>query len=539
MHWMDGTWMFERQSPAEWRAALVQLSSVGGSIVLQFAPSLVRCDQDTLETRCRRPGVPTDFLPTNNRLGDRAVAQRSFYEGEDLFDGFPADTHSLTSIADINPGSGGDPQRIWRLVTEHDRGVDVVYGFGRRSVQQARQDWLLQAAAEVGVEVLLGMPALPSHPSQLEIWRIDTELLGLWRVVSHWWLSALRDRFGRHPAVLGFYQSFETDLHPLSPAWDGYRAARELIDTVYHPSARLAISPYAVCVNRPERPGHTAALIGEAVEACAHAGVDILIPQDGRGSGVNALFWNYERDYRIGDTDEALVNYADVSSTDTFGGRFSLSTGELYAAVREAVDRLYIAGARMTLWANVEGFEMDVEAGDHGDDPSRSPISPTMRATTRDRVDRAAMFAAAHCSRMISFMWDPFFTAPRGAMGASPSLFATVTAQPDRPLICGAYFFDSAGTLGIIIRGYNLALAGVRIVLTWYDHSGAVQTRNHLVGSNGWVDPMFGRRDARRPPRFQEIFVPFDRTSILPSWWIHLRPEARDGPGPIYSMTYS
>jgi hypothetical protein len=540
MYWLDGTWMFDRESLAEWRTAFAQLSGIGGSIVLQFGHALVGVTPTELAQRCNRPGIPSGFLPAGGRLDGRAVARLAFYGGEELFEDFPTDRHALARIADIAAGPGGDPQRVWRLVSDDESGsVNVTYGFGRLSKRSQREDWMLEAATDAGMQLLLGMPMLPALPEP-DSWRVDDGLLPSWRLVTRWWLSNCRQRWDRHPAVLGFYQSFEADLDPKSPTWDGYRAVRDLIDNVYHPSARLAISPYAICRNRPEGPGHTAESIEKAVEVCARSGVDIIIPQDGRGAGLNALFWEYERAASIGDVDPALANYQAVAPGDTFSERFSLSTGEMYPAVRRAVDRLIANGYRMTLWANVEAFEIDVEDPSHASDPSLSPIATTNRATTRDRLDRAAMFAAGHCSRIVSFMWDPFFVSPRGAMGVFPSMLAEIGASPDRPLICGAFLFDSAGTPGLVARGYNLARTQVSVALTWYDRSRGLQSRTHIVGSAGWVDADFGQRDARRPPRLQELFIPFDRTSIAASSWVHLRPESSDGgAGPIYSMRYT
>lgn len=539
MHWIDGTWIYDRESLADWRRVLDQLTTLGGSIMLQFGSAFHDCDENKLRGKCNRPGLPAGFLPVNGTLAGYRVVHQGFWEGEDLFDGPLPNAHPLSGIVTISPANG-EPQQCWRLVADHaSGGIDVVYGFGRRSLQQRRLDWLLEAAAERGIGVLLGMPMLPGEPEPGGP-QIHNGLLPIWGLVTQWWLSNVRNRFSNHPVIVGFYQSFETDLRPGYPAWDAYRQVRDLMDTVYHPSARLAISPYVDCVQRHNVERLTAEIIAEAVEQCARSGVDILIPQDGRGSGLNALFWDYERGSRVVDHDPALGNYVTIQPHDTNGTRFSLSTGEMYEAVRRAVDRANANGVKMALWANVEAFEMD--SGDPGfdEDRSRMPWARNMRATTRERLDRAAMFAAGHCSRMISFMWDPYFTTPRGAQGSNIlSMFDSITADPDRPLISEAHFFDTSGTQGIITRGYNLVQPGVRIGLTWYENSIGMQSRTHTVGTTGWVDPSFGRRDARRPARLQEIFIPFDRTVLIPSWWIHLQASnPQTGPTPVYSMRY-
>jgi peptidoglycan hydrolase-like protein with peptidoglycan-binding domain len=124
--------------------------------------------------------------------------------------------------------------------------------------------------------------------------------------------------------------------------------------------------------------------------------------------------------------------------------------------------------------------------------------------------------------------------------GQRTSLADDIEADPTRPLIVDAFWFDTHEGTGVIVRGFGIAATTVTLDLTWYDSAGVVRAKSHRIGSAGWSDPSFGQHDIRRPPRLQEVWIPFDRSDLLAQFWLHLRARASTGAlSPIYSDYYN
>src|SRR5262245_41998088 len=119
----------------------------------------------------------------------------------------------------------------------------------------------------------------------------------------------------------------------------------------------------------------------------ARLGVDVIAPQDGRGTGKAALYWPYEAGSKVTAVDPNLATYGNVGDT-TFGERFNASTRELFAAVGAARDELKAEeGIQVALWANVEAFEL------FGDD--NCGLGAPIDRTDKWRIDRALTFDTA------------------------------------------------------------------------------------------------------------------------------------------------
>ena len=97
------------------------------------------------------------------------------------------------------------------------------------------------------------------------------------------------------------------------------------------------------------------------IAALAATDIDIVAPQEGRGTGKCACFSQDEADLRIADVDPNLARYPNVRRGNvTFREQFWASTSELFAAARATVDKANAnrsPSRPLYLWFNLEAFE--------------------------------------------------------------------------------------------------------------------------------------------------------------------------------------
>jgi hypothetical protein len=117
-------------------------------------------------------------------------------------------------------------------------------------------------------------------------------------------------------------------------------------------------------------------------------------------------------------------------------------------------------------------------------------------------------------SKVISFQWDPLYTA-----GGSGSLAERIRADHDRPVVSHGFRWTSDGRPGIVLNGYHLNAAVVR--LTWWDSGWQLRTSTISVADAGWFDPAAGRNNPRLPDPMQAIWLPFDWTDVAPRFYVH------------------
>jgi hypothetical protein len=102
---------------------------------------------------------------------------------------------------------------------------------------------------------------------------------------------------------------------------------------------KLAISPYWM-TNKKEAPTGTLASSLGGLGALAATNIDIVAPQEGRGTGKVGCYWPHERDLNISDVDPNFGRYPNVEPNGTFGAQFWASTFELFNGGRAVVDRV-------------------------------------------------------------------------------------------------------------------------------------------------------------------------------------------------------
>jgi hypothetical protein len=238
--------------------------------------------------------------------------------------------------------------------------------------------------------------------------------------------------------------------------------------------------------------------------------MDIIAPQDGRGTGKGALFWPYEKDKLVSSVDPELSKYSNVGTTASFAQAYNASTRELYLASQQSIDAANANGAHTVLWANFEAFEPTA---------SEACSYASNGRTTKPRLDRAIMMGAGAVRHIVSYMYDPLFTCT--TPNHPKALIDEILDDSSRPIVDTAFRFTSNGKDGFIVRGFHIAELNPKLSLTYYDSSWAAHT---VVLTPDWTNPIWGQTNSG-PAHTQELFLPFSFDDLAPNFWVHVRAQ--------------
>ncbi len=484
---VSGYWLYSRHDAESWRRALTRVRRVGADTVIQFGPRLRRTTLDAVRKHPAWAGRRELFALQAAGLNPKRLRRVFVFQSwEDYGDALV-----------VRPGVDVRVERgdrvMWRLAfpaaNPSDRTVDLtraaaydlVFVAGRRKDSVAM---LLAEADQLGMRVFVGMPAAPRHPKYpWDPWgaAMPTFLEFADRV-----LESYARRFGALHSFAGVYQSLETPITGLRGVFACYRAQHARVRRIL-PDRKILVSPYWDARKR-RRTGAPPERAKKGVQAIARCDVDIIAPQDSRGTGKVGLFWPHEADQPA---DKRLQPVPGVKGL-TYGQAYYGSTRDYFRAVREGLDELAAKeGIRVELWANLEAFEpgKGVPCGSFR----------TTQRTTKERLDQAVMFAGPYPSKLISYMWDSYYTC---RAGREKPLGEEIEADWRRPIIVDAFRSRRRGRLGLTVLGYNLAHAALEI------SAGAGAVVSVRVAEED-ADLSFGSERARYPARLQQVWAPY------------------------------
>jgi len=485
---IHATWMYNRGNACEWQRTLEQFHRIGGKAVIQFGQALVKLDRSNNDLyEVTNEGQRKPVLGTCKDNGTSCIEQtlQDFHQAgipsKRIGNWLSVNSDEQYSDAILCPGSasldkkitvksGGETIVYWRIVLPHRKNqkacdytvgkLDVLFVKTRPGkLHEAKT--LLQVADALEMDVYFGAPAFP--PLQGREWMVDKNLEYAtldWsrRVFTHY-----ARQYSQHPSFKGIYQTFEVALQP---GWEGnehkvYQQQSHLFHKT-NPGKKYIISPYFM-VNKGME-GYDLAGTVTGFKLLARAGIDIIIPQDGRGTGKGALYWPWQKNIPIRTVDPQLANYRNVKTSATFASQYYASSLELFRALKRARQELKKReGITVELWANVEAFDEDQKDASYTG-CGYSDLSQTRKA----RVDRAITFSAGLTSKVAAFMYDPLFTC-KDRYGIS--LLDEINADYDRPVITAASFGNRQGT-NLTLKGHYLTNPGVTFKITWKDKLG-------------------------------------------------------------------
>ncbi len=289
--------------------------------------------------------------------------------------------------------------------------------------------------------------------------------------------------------LAGFYLSTEM---PLSTAaifgsvLTVYRIQNQAIRAIM-PGRSAVVSPYidarSAAAGRATPAEAQGAVRNIALTA---AGVRLSIAvQDGMGTGKGGAFFGNEANARVDQPAAAVVG------AGSWGSRYLAPNRDYFVAAAHGV-----AGTGATLWANMEGMAPATGANACDANPRGQ--------TTKARLDRQLQQMANAPKKIISFMWDTYYT----CVGNGVSLVQRILAGKATPLITDSIFDPASGA--ITVTGYNLS--GANVELKWIAASGQVQVKT--VPASYFI-PAYGRQKALNPA-LQAFTANVGRTTLAP-----------------------
>jgi hypothetical protein len=501
---IHATWMFNRGDGCEWQKTLEQFHSIGGKVVMQFGQHLEKLhlanNQLYLEgtntnilngCQDKKTSCVDQTLDDFNRVGidTGRIVNWLTYTTDDLYtDAILCTGSSLDKKITVQKNN--KQLVFWRIVLPHNKNQKPCdYSTGHFDVMFVKNNpnkfneahSLLSSADALNMDVYLGAPAF--FPSEGQAWLVDKDM--------HWatmdWSRRVfldyAEQYKQHPSFKGIYQTFEVALQP---GWDGdehivYQQQVQLFRKS-NPDKKYIISPYFM--TNKDMYGYDISGTVEGYKLLARTGIDIIIPQDGRGTGKGAHYWEWQKNLPIKQVDSQLANFENVKTATTFDKQYHASSNELFSALKVANDDLKTQeGISVDIWANVEAFEEDKrDASFIGCNDS------ALSQTKKSRLDSAITFASSATSSIASFMYDPLFIC-KDRYGVS--LLDQIKSDFDRPLI--THVIQKSNQLGeLLLKGHYLSKPGLRFNIKWEDQYGNNQMKTITLNkknvlSNGSV----------------------------------------------------
>ncbi|MGG6345161.1 DUF4434 domain-containing protein [Stenotrophomonas indicatrix] len=502
-----GTWMYQR-SACSWQTTLQDFHRTGGTTVLNFAPHLKRhADPATVAVGCRTSTGASCVQQALQEIGSTRIRGWLSYDFNEHYG--PAIACPSGLDRRIEAVVDGTPRVFWRIVLPHDGQAPCDYSSGTFDVLFVQYDSnaiesttaMLTVADHLDMEVYLGAPAFPIVTGQE--WMIDAEMLPSHRDWARRVYADWQERHAGHRSFRGAYQTYEALLGTTYTASDNEygldaSAFRSLI-----PNGKYVVSPYLFLLKDGGGNTQTVEQTVNGFRRLANAGVDIIAPQDGRGTGNAAYYWPGQETQFIGAVDPALGDYPRVDANRSFSSQYTGSIRDVFSALNSAKSELNQGGRRVDLWANLEAFEEDT------DSPNYTGCSfVSLSRTTKARMDRALTFVTSRADRVISFMYDPLFTcSERFGLPLSEA----IAADHDRPVVTDAFFWDSP-TTGLVVNGHGIS-SGTEFQITWYDSKWQVQTQRFAPG---WIYP------GGAGGGLDSVWIPFQRSNLAPGFFLYV-----------------
>ena len=299
------------------------------------------------------------------------------------------------------------------------------------------------------------------------------------------------DRFLRYQAkvinvagLAGFYLSYEmpvTSGTTFDPILNLYRIQNQAIARI-HPDRGGLVSPY---LDGRKTGGLTTTQVRDGAEkigkTAGNNSLAIAI-QDGMGTGKSGAFFGNEAGSPVDQFNASIVG------SGTWGSKYQAPVRDYFAAAAEGVD-----GTGAQLWANLEGMAPAT---------SQNPCDSNLRGqTTKARVDRQLQQLGNSPMKVISFMWDGYYT----CTGTWSPLAERIKAGNMTPVITDSIFY---GNGDVLVTGHNLS--GGTVTVKWTDVYGRTYEKT-VTAAN--YNPDYGEQRGINP-RLESVTAKLGSTSL-------------------------
>lgn len=461
---ISGYFIYGSTSDAANLKKLTDIKSVGGDTVITFGSRLKPASLSTIPAGCTISGVN---CATAAASGVRVKRYFTYSDGSSW--GSP----SILCARDKTVTSGTTVYTIMVLPVEGS-GCNspsgtydvVVINGGPNSLSVS----LGKAATNLGMKYYAGLPA--------PVMRTDVTYLPDLSYQAT--LSLFTARFliyqskaNNVPGLAGFYHHTEMPLSD-GTVWDSvltlYRMQNARI-AQYQPNRSAVVSPYIdsrtafggrVTVDQARNAANKIAKTATGVKLA-------IAVQDGMGTGKGASYFSSERSNNVDQFAASIVG------SGSWGSKYLAPTRDYFWALSEGVE-----GTGAQLWANLEGMAPAT---------SQNPCDGSLRGqSTKARIDKQLQQLGNTPVKVISFMWDPYFT----CSGTWTPMIDRFKAGNTTPIITDSIFY---GNGDVLVTGHNLSGGTIRV--QWSDNNGRVLDKtvtaldyNNSYGKQLGINPL-------------------------------------------------
>jgi hypothetical protein len=524
MYPVTGYWVMPNKDSCTWQRQFEGVHRVGGDTVIRFGFKLSPREVDA-HGRILTEGSPKKAKPdaryakcVENGLTCARAAEkdlkaanpgnrisRTYVYGTDELFGpsifrCPSMEHKITVGTSV----------FYRLIVSPDGSDNATCDFSKGSgydlilISGGKTDSLselLDLGDRFGIKVYPSLPPSPRDPGTLQA---DVQHIGPLTELTRRVMRDYAKRFKGRTSLGGVYQTYELALRDWpTPDRLGtlqvYTAQNRVVREEL-PGVPILVSPY-MDARRKFRYSPTPAQVAEGFKVLAKTGVDIIAPQDGRGTGKLGLFWPNWTDRPVDSRLKPIVG------DTTYAKAYIAATRGYFAAMSVARDELANESVKVQLWANLEAFQ-PTPVGRCGDQDYRGNID-------KPRLDTQVTLAGPYVSKIISYMWTGFYTC------GSPPLSKQIAEDWDRPIPIAASRQSRQLRDGLQITGYHLG--GAVVSVSWDKLKEPRKIDPAKVGSHD-TTPIAGL-----PRGVEKIWVPLDWATVPKNAWVKVEVTSADG----------
>lgn len=363
-----------------------------------------------------------------------------------------------------------------------------------------------KAATTLGMKYYTGMPA--------PVKRTDVTYLADLSYQST--LTAFTNRFlqfqgkvNNVSGLVGYYHHTEMPV-AAGAIWDSiltvYAIQNQAIAKL-QPTRSALISPYLdTRMSNTGRVTVDNARAGIQKMAGTANGVRLAIAvQDGMGTGKTGAYFGHESGY---DVDQFA---ASIVGSGTWGSKYAAPNRDYFLAMAEGIE-----GTGAELWANMEGMAPGTSA---------NPCDNQFRGqSNKARHDRQLQQIGNYPVKIISYMWDPFYT----CNGTWAPVIDQMRAGSMTPVITDSIFY---GNGDVLVTGQNLS--GGTIQVKWTDTYG--RTFDKTVSASSY-NPSYGKQLSMNP-RVESVTAKLGSTSLGSGKYVYI--NVTNGSGVRNDAPYS
>ncbi len=463
------------------RDKMADIKALGGDTAITFGTLLRPATEESLPTDCVVQGMACGkFVSTSLSVHRYFTYSDGSHWGESV----------SKCPNDRTVSSAGKSYTILVLPTEGrgcnspDGTYDVVIVGGSKESAEDPTAALSSAATELDMKFYAGLPA--------PIKRTDVDYLPDLSYINT--LDLFTERFLEYqaanndvPGLAGFYHHFEMPISSaqfFDPVLSLYKMQNTAIKRVL-PTRSAIVSPYIESRSAASNVSPQDARLGIRRIAQTSGGLALNIAiQDGMGTGKGAAYMPSEGN------DPVDTFAATIVGKGTWGEKYVAPNRDYFQAAADG-----ISGTGAVLWANLEGMAPSTESNTCGN---------SLRGqTTLERMDRQLQ-QMAPAEKIISFMWDPYFT----CKGTGTPLKEELQSGHTSPVVTDAKVDPDAGV--ITVNGFNLS--GGQVKVSWTTSDGA----SHELDSNPSSTAEKGGEDGSSNPRLESIVISLDGSTLPP-----------------------